>query len=140
MRPKAAVSADGRHLRDSPQGAWTDAPRKPEAAAGCDHLFEWVRIRGNRAFGSGHRPLAPDGTPAGPFGKVPSEVPAEAAEESVRLTALAVNFGLQQAIGDLDRIAAWAMLNGWVNADPGYAETTPVFNPFSDLIGGRVRP
>jgi hypothetical protein len=47
---------------------------------------------------------------------VPSEVPAEAAEESVRLTALAVNFGLQQAIGDLDRIAAWAMLNGWVNA------------------------
>jgi hypothetical protein len=71
---------------------------------------------------------------------VPSEVPAEAAEESVRLTALAVNFGLQQAIGDLDRIAAWAMLNGWVNADPGYAETTLVFNPFSDLIGGRVRP
>jgi enamine deaminase RidA (YjgF/YER057c/UK114 family) len=96
--------------------------------------FEWVRIRGNRAFVSGHPPLAPDGTPAGPYGKVPSEVPLEAAQESARLTALAVIAGLQDAIGDLDRIAGWTMVNGFVNADPGFAQTTLVLNPFSDLI------
>jgi enamine deaminase RidA (YjgF/YER057c/UK114 family) len=42
--------------------------------------------------------------------------------------------GLKHAIGDLDRIAGWAMVNGFVNADPGYAQTTLVLNPFSDLI------
>ena len=26
------------------------------------------------------------------------------------------------------------MVNGFVNADPGYAQTTLVLNPFSDLI------
>jgi hypothetical protein len=50
--------------------------------------FEWIRVRGNRAFVSGHGPLAPDGSPAGPFGKVPSEVPLEVAQASARLTAL----------------------------------------------------
>jgi hypothetical protein len=69
-----------------------------------------------------------------PFGKVPSEVPLEAAQESARLTALAVIAGLKDAIGELDRIAGWAMVNGFVNADPGYAQTTLVLNPFSNLI------
>jgi hypothetical protein len=48
----------------------------------------------------------------GPFGKMPSQVGLEAAQESARLTALPVNAGIWQAIGDLDRIAAWAMVNG----------------------------
>ena len=89
---------------------------------------------GKRAFVSGHGPLALDGTPAGPFGKVPSEVPLEAAQTSARLTALAVLTSLKEAIGDLDRIVAWGIVNGFVNADPGYELTTLVLNPFSDLI------
>ena len=109
-------------------------PASPKMPPGVTISFEWVRIRGNRAYVSGHGPLAPDGTPAGPFGKVPSEVPLEAAQESARLTALAVIAGLQEAVGDLDRIAGWAMVNGFVNADPGFAQTTLVLNPFSDLI------
>jgi len=109
-------------------------PASPKLPPGVTISFEWVRIRGNRVFVSGHGPLAPDGTPAGPFGKVPSEVPLEAAQESARLTALAVIAGLQEAIGDLDRVAGWAMVNGFVNADPGFAQTTLVLNPFSDLI------
>ena len=109
-------------------------PASPKLPPGVTISFEWVRIRGNRAFVSGHGPLAPDGTPAGPFGKVPSEVPLEEAQESARLTALAVIAGLREAIGDLDRIASWAMVNGFVNADPGFAQTTLVLNPFSDLI------
>jgi hypothetical protein len=47
---------------------------------------------------------------------------------------LAVIAGLEEAIGDLDRVAGWAMVNGFVNADPGFAQTTLVLNPFSDLI------
>ena len=129
-----ALCAGGWQHRDSPERARADAPGKHEAAAGRAISFQWVRIRGNRAFVSGHPPLAPDGTPAGPYGKVPSEVPLEAAQESARLTALAVIAGLREAIGDLDRIAGWAMVNGFVNADPGFAQTTLVLNPFSDLI------
>jgi enamine deaminase RidA (YjgF/YER057c/UK114 family) len=109
-------------------------PATPKLPPGVTISFEWIRIRGNGAFVSGHGPLAPDGSLAGPFGKVPSEVPLEAAQESARLTALAVIAGLKHAIGDLDRIAGWAMVNGFVNADPGYAQTTLVLNPFSDLI------
>jgi enamine deaminase RidA (YjgF/YER057c/UK114 family) len=103
-------------------------------AAGRDDLVRVDPLRGNRAYVSGHGPLAPDGSPSGPYGKVPSEVPLEAAQQSARLTALAVIAGLKTAIGDLDRIAGWAVVNGFVNADPGYAQTTLVLNPFSDLI------
>jgi enamine deaminase RidA (YjgF/YER057c/UK114 family) len=109
-------------------------PPGPKLPPGVTISFEWIRIRGQRAFVSGHGPLAPDGTPTGPFGKVPSEVPLEAAQESARLTALAVIAGLKRAIRDLDRIAGWATVNGFVNTDPGYAQTTLVLNPFSDLI------
>src|SRR4051812_5960485 len=84
--------------------------------------FEWIRIRGSRAFVSGHGPLAPDGAPSGPFGKVPSEVSLEAAQESARLTALAVIAAMRTAIGDLDRKAIWTAVNGFVNADPGFAD------------------
>jgi hypothetical protein len=70
-------------------------PASPKPPPGVTIPFEWVHVRGNRAFVSGHGPLAPDGTPAGPFGKVPSEVSLEAAQESARLTALAVIAGLK---------------------------------------------
>ena len=109
-------------------------PASPKLPPGVTIPFEWVRVRGKRAFVSGHGPLAPDGAPAGPFGKVPSEVPLEAAQESARLTALAMLSSLKEATGDLDRIAAWGIVNGFVNADPGYGQTTLVLNPFSDLI------
>lgn len=109
-------------------------PAAPKLPPGVTISFEWVRIHGKRAFVSGHGPLALDGSPAGPFGKVPSEVPLDAAQESARLTALAVLAGLKAAIGDLDRIAAWGIVNGFVNAEPGYEQTTLVLNPFSDLI------
>ena len=55
-------------------------------------------------------------------------------QTSARLTALAVLTSLKEAIGDLDRIVAWGIVNGFVNAAPGYELTTLVLNPFSDLI------
>ena len=41
---------------------------------------------------------------------------------------------LKRAIGDLDEITAWLMVYGNVNADAGYAETTLVANPASELL------
>jgi YjgF/chorismate_mutase-like, putative endoribonuclease len=101
---------------------------------GFKFSFAWVRLAGGRAFVSGHAALASDGKPIGPFGKVPSEVSMEAAQQSARATALAVLGSLQRALGDLDRVAAWLMVYGMVNADPGYPQTTNVINGFSDLI------
>ena len=109
-------------------------PEAPKRPPGVIVPFDWVRVCGQRAFVSGHGPLAEDGTPAGPFGKVPSEVSLDEAQRSARLTGLAVIAALKSAIGDLDRISGWAMVNGFVNAEPGYAQTTLVLNPFSDLI------
>ncbi len=91
-------------------------------------------MRGNRAFASGHGALAADGTPPGPFGRVPSQVTLEAAQQSARAATLAMLASLKRAVGDLDNIAAWLMVYGNVNADPGYAETTLVANPASELL------
>ena len=41
---------------------------------------------------------------------------------------------LRRAVGDLDRVRAWVVVNGFVNADPGYQRTTAVLNPISDLL------
>jgi enamine deaminase RidA (YjgF/YER057c/UK114 family) len=96
--------------------------------------FAWVRVCGDRAFVSGHGALAANGSPAGPFGKVPSEVTLEEAQSSARLATLAILASLKATLGDLDRVTAWLMVNGYVNAEPGYPQTTAVMNPFSELI------
>jgi enamine deaminase RidA (YjgF/YER057c/UK114 family) len=111
----------------------------PEAAKvppGIRVSFSWVRVRGDRAFVSGHGALAPDGSPAGPFGKVPNEVSLEEAQESARNTALSMLGSLKRTLGDLDRVTAWLTVNGMVNTEPGYGQTTNVINGFSDLIVG----
>jgi hypothetical protein len=109
-------------------------PPAPEAPPGFRFSFSWCRLSGNRALLSGHGALAADGTPIGPFGKVPSEVPMEEAQQSARGAAVAMLGSLKRALGDLDRITAWLIAYGMVNADPGYPETTNVANGFSDLI------
>jgi enamine deaminase RidA (YjgF/YER057c/UK114 family) len=108
-----------------------DAPRLP---SGVEIPFQWVRARGERAFVSGHGALSLDGTPAGPFGRVPREVSLQDAQASARLATLAIPSSLKRALGDLDRVDGWLMVNGFVNSDPGYGQTTLVMNPCSDLV------
>jgi len=96
--------------------------------------FAWTRRRGTRIYVSGHIALRPDGTPAGPFGKVPSAVSLEAAQEAARGSTLAMLASLKRELGDLDRVTAWLMVHGMVNAEPGYPLTTNVLNGFSDFI------
>ena len=109
-------------------------PAETALPPGVQIPFQWVRVRGTRAFVSGHGALMADGTPAGPFGKVPSEVSLEDAQESARHTTLAMLSSLRQELGDLERITSWLVVNGLINADPGYPQTTAVINPCSELI------
>ena len=96
--------------------------------------FSWVRILGNRVLVSGHGALTPDGSPAGPFGRVPDQVSLEQAQASARLAALSVMSSVRDAVGELDRVAAWVTVSGFVQAEPGYAQTTAVVNAFSEVI------
>lgn len=96
--------------------------------------FPFVRIRGTRAFVSGHGPLNLDGSLAGPFGKVGAEVSQEQAYQAAELTGLAMLSSLRAALGDLDRVTAWLRVFGMVNTAPGFTATPAVINGFSELI------
>ena len=104
------------------------------APSGLAVPFSWVRVFGARVLVSGHGPLSPDGSPAGPFGRVPDQVTPEQARQSARLTALAVLGSVRQAVGDLDRIDAWLTVTGFVQAQPGYPRTTEAMNGFSEIV------
>ncbi len=101
---------------------------------GVEIPFAWVRARGDQAFVSGHGALAANGSPAGPFGKLPSEVTLQEAQHSARLATLAVLVSLKAVLGDLDRVSAWLMVDGHVNAEPGFPQTAATMNPCSELI------
>jgi enamine deaminase RidA (YjgF/YER057c/UK114 family) len=96
--------------------------------------FSWVRVRGNRAYISGHIPLNADGSVAQPLGKVGAEVSAEEGYESARLVALAHLASLKRALGDLDRITAWLRVFAMVNVAPEFNQTPLVTIGYSDLI------
>jgi enamine deaminase RidA (YjgF/YER057c/UK114 family) len=98
----------------------------------------WIRVRYNRAFISGHGPQNPDGSIAGPLGKVGNgdsdDVTLEQAYQAARLATLSILGTLKRELGDLDRVTAWLMVNGFVNVGPGFTHTTAVINGCSELI------
>jgi enamine deaminase RidA (YjgF/YER057c/UK114 family) len=96
--------------------------------------FPWVRLVGDRAFVSGHGPVAQDGSLAKPLGKVGAELTQEQGYAAARLTGLAILSSLRHALGDLDRVQAWLRVFGMVNAAPGFNRFPAVINGFSDLI------
>ncbi|HEX6142605.1 MAG TPA: RidA family protein [Geminicoccaceae bacterium] len=96
--------------------------------------FSWVRVRGERAYVSGHVALAPDGSLARPLGKVGIDLTLDEGYRSARLTALAILASLERALGDLDRVGAWLRVFGMVNTAPGFDRYPLVINGFSDLI------
>jgi enamine deaminase RidA (YjgF/YER057c/UK114 family) len=96
--------------------------------------FPWVRVRGNRAYVSGHGPQNPDGTLAGPLGKVGADLTVDDGYRAARLVALSILASLKRELGDLDRVAAWLRVFGMVNSAPGFNQQPLVINGFSDLI------
>ncbi len=109
-------------------------PAPMQTPPGMKLPFAWVRVRGNRAFISGHGPLNADGTLVEPRGKVGAAVSVEQAYHAARLTGLAILGSIRRELGDLDRVTAWLRVFGMVNAAPGFNQTPNVINGFSDLI------
>lgn len=109
-------------------------PPPMQAPPGVKLPFEWVRLRGGRAFVSGHVPVDADGRVAAPLGKVGTEVTPEQGYAAARGVALAHLGSLKRALGDLDRVTAWLRVFAMVNVAPGFFETPRVTNGYSDLI------
>ena len=109
-------------------------PGPPKIPEGVRLPFAWVRVRGDRAYISGHGPLGADGSLSGPFGRVGAEVSPEEGYAAARMAALSVLGSLKRELGDLDRVTAWLVVHGLINAAPGFAGTAGVINGFSDLI------
>ncbi|WP_137123636.1 RidA family protein [Roseomonas sp. HF4] len=96
--------------------------------------FPWVNVRGDRAFVSGHVPLAADGSLAQPLGRVGQEVTPEEAYGAARSVGLAILASLRTELGDLDRVVAWLRVFGMVNTAPAFRAYPMVINGFTDLI------
>lgn len=96
--------------------------------------FPWIRVYGNRAFISGHGPQNPDGSLAGPLGKVGRDVSVEEGYQAARLVGLSILGSLKRELGDLDRVAEWLKILGMVNSAPGFDRQPMVINGFTDLI------
>ena len=109
-------------------------PPLPKAPSGVTLPFQWIRVHGDRAFASGQGALSADGSLSETIGQVPTEVSLEQAQQAATGAALSVLSTLRGALGDLDRIAAWLTLTGFVNAAPEFPSTTLVLNPASELI------
>lgn len=117
-------------------------PEEVKVPEGVILPFSFVRIYEDTAYISGHGPQNPDGSVAGPFGKVGSDLTVEQGYESAKLVALSMLGSLKREIGDLDRVKAWLRVFGMVNCAPDFTQHPSVINGFSDLIlelygGGR---
>jgi enamine deaminase RidA (YjgF/YER057c/UK114 family) len=109
-------------------------PPPMQVPGGMALPFPWINMRGDRVIISGHGPQNPDGSLAGPFGKVGTEVSLDQAQEIARKVGLSILGSLQRELGDLDRIAGWVRVFGMVNSAPGFDRHPAVINGFSDLI------
>ena len=58
----------------------------------------------------------------------------EQGQAAARSAALAMLSSLKLELGSLDRIEAWLVVSGFVNATPGMTQTTAVINAFSEVI------
>ena len=109
-------------------------PQPLKVPTGLKMPFAWVKLRGNRAYVSGHIATNADGTIAEPLGKVGAEVTPEQGYELAKGVALAHLASLKRALGDLDRVTSWLRVFAMVNVAPGFYETPRVTNGYSDLI------
>lgn len=109
-------------------------PRPLVAPSGVVLPFQFIRIVGRRAIISGHGPQRPDGSIAGPLGKLGRELTIEQGHAAARLTALSILGSLARALGDLDRVRGWVRVFGMVNSAPGFDRQPAVINGFSELI------
>jgi enamine deaminase RidA (YjgF/YER057c/UK114 family) len=121
-------------IRDRLRESGLELPAAFRSPTGAPYPFSWVRVRGHRAYVSGHLPLNPDGSLAEPRGKLGDTVTVEQGAHAARLAALAMLGSLERELGDLERVTAWLRVFGMVNVVPGFTQIASVVNGFSELI------
>lgn len=109
-----------------------DLPEPMAPPPGQEFPFALVRVSGSYAHASGHGPA--NGSEYLMQGKVGDTITVEQGYEAARLSALSMLAALKQTLGDLDRVAGWVRVVGYVNCTPGLPHTFVVVNGFSDLI------
>jgi hypothetical protein len=109
-------------------------PAEMRTPPGFRAAWKQVRVLGVRVIIAGHGPRLPDGSFAGPGGKVGSDLTVEQGYAAARATALAVLGDLSRELGDLDRIVSWVRVFGMVNAAPGFVALPQVIDGFTDLM------
>ena len=88
---------------------------------------------GDIAYVAGHGPTHGEGW-GSKLGQVGRELSVEEAVAAAQLTALNVLGTIERELGDLDGVACWLKINGYVNAVDGFTDHARVINGFSDLI------
>jgi enamine deaminase RidA (YjgF/YER057c/UK114 family) len=109
-------------------------PKAFQTPTGAAYPFAWIRVRGDRAYLSGHLPLRRNGSLAQPLGKVGADLTLDQGVAAARLAALAMIGSLQRELGDLERIVAWLRVFAMVNTAPGFTQIATVANGFSETI------
>jgi enamine deaminase RidA (YjgF/YER057c/UK114 family) len=109
-------------------------PEPLKTPPGLKLPFKPVIVRGKHVYISGHAPQNPDGSIAGPLGKLGKELTLDQGYQAAKLVGLSILGDLKRALGDLDRVAQWLRVLGMVNVAAGFNQTTAVINGFSELI------
>ena len=94
--------------------------------------FQLVKVHNGLGYVAGHGPLS--GSDMLAQGVIGSDLTLEEGYDAARLTGLCVLASLRQELGDLDRVAAWLRVVGYVHCAPGFGQNAAVVNGFSDLI------
>jgi len=92
-------------------------------------LVRW----GDLAYVAGHGPTHGEGW-GSKLGKVGRDLTVEEAVAAAQLTALNVFGTIERELCELDDVACWLKINGFVNAVDGFTEHATVINGFSDLV------
>ncbi len=108
-------------------------PPAQVAPAGVRLTYRRLVRWGDVAYIAGHGPTFGEGW-GSPLGKVGREVTVEEAVRAAELTALNVLGTIERELGDLDLVACWLKVSGYVNAVDGFTEHARVVNGFSDLL------
>ncbi|MGH9992594.1 MAG: RidA family protein [Nitrososphaera sp.] len=101
----------------------------PPAPAGS---YVPVVISGNLAFVAGQIPMEEGQVKFA--GKVGKDLTLEAAQQAARLCTINALAQLKLVLGNLDRIARFVKVTGFVNCDPSFTDHPKVINGSSDLL------
>jgi enamine deaminase RidA (YjgF/YER057c/UK114 family) len=120
-------------IRDSLNDLGVTLPPAQVVPAGMTLTYRRLVRWGDVVYVAGHGPTWGEGW-GSPLGKVGQEVSIEEGIAAAELTALNVLATIERELGNLDQVACWLKINGYVNAVPGFTEQARVVNGFSDLI------